>query len=105
MWFKYAHPTWPAWHYTSPTGAVPDLHHALLGNTMVNGGVVAKIGAVCDPGYGYGVSGYLEGDFVSMSSSAGWDMYVVSTSEFSQFCSFTIFVFFNLIQLHLLGNA
>lgn len=104
MWFKYAHPTWPAWHYTSPTGAVPDLHHALLG-TKLGGGIAFDYNSVCDPGYGYGLSADLKGDFVSMSSSAGWDLSTVNTPEFSVFCSFTIFVFFNLIQLPLLDNA
>jgi len=77
MWFKYAHPTWPAWHYTSPTGAVPDLHHALLGNQL-GGGIAMDLNTVCDPGYGYGLTAELGGDFVSMSSAIAWDMVGVS---------------------------
>ena len=66
MWLKFAQPTWPAWHFTSPTGSVPDLHHALLG-TQLGGGVAYELNTVCDPGYGYGLSADLVGDFVSMS--------------------------------------
>jgi hypothetical protein len=92
MWFKYAHPTWPAWHYTSPTGAVPDLHHALLGNKL-GGGIAFELNSVCDPGYGYGLSANLLGDFVSMSSSAVRDMVMVSTPEFSVISLHHIYVF------------
>ena len=77
MWYKYAHPTWPAWHFTSPTGAVPDLHHALLGKPL-GGGIAMDYNTICDPGYGYGLSADLIGDFVSMSSATGWDLSTVS---------------------------
>ena len=65
-----------SWHYTSPLGVNPDLHHALLGRDL-NGGL-AYPGVLCDPELGFGVSTGLNGDFVSMGNSVIWDMKVVS---------------------------
>ena len=64
-----------SWHYTSPSGIKPDLHHALLGKDL--GGGVAYVGVICNPGVGFGVSGGISGAFVSMGNAAIWDMTVV----------------------------
>jgi hypothetical protein len=65
------------WHYTSPFGIKPDLHHALLKRDL--GGGRAYIGTICDSSWGFGVSGGLKGNFVSMGNAVVWDMMVVST--------------------------
>ena len=64
-----------SWHYTSPLGINPDLHHALLGREL--GGGAAYPGKICDPGWGFGVSGGVKGSFVSLDNGAVWDMMVV----------------------------
>ncbi len=64
------------WHYTSPSGIKPDLHHALLGESI--GGGKAGVGVICDPLRGFGMSSSLKGNFVSMDSAIVWDMVVVS---------------------------
>lgn len=89
MWKKYT-ASLPKWHYTSPTGVVPDLHHALLGNQL--GGGVAFLSRVCDPRFGYGVSASLQGSFDSLDSAAVWDMFVVSRSRNGRF-----YVFYHLV--------
>lgn len=58
------------WHY-----AGIDLHHALLANTNLAGGL-ASLGAICDPEQGFGVSGSIKGDFVSLDAATLWDVYV-----------------------------
>ena len=66
------------WHYTSPSGIKPDLHHGLLGRDL--GGGLAGIGVMCSSASGFAVSTGLRGDFVSMGNAAVWDMMVVSSS-------------------------
>ncbi len=66
------------WHYTSPSGIKPDLHHGLLGRDL--GGGLAGIGVMCSSALGFAVSTGLRGDFVSMGNAAVWDMMVVSSS-------------------------
>ncbi len=69
-----------SWHYTSPSGVNPDLHHAILGKDL-GGGVALMVGGgdvLCNPDAGFGVSTGLNGDFVSMGNSVIWDMKVVS---------------------------
>ena len=56
-----------SWHYTSPSGINPDLHHALLGRGL--GGGRAYGGVPCNPGLGFRVSSGPIGDFVSMGNS------------------------------------
>ena len=63
------------WHYTSPLGIVPDLHHALLTNL---GGGLAHVGQICSPKLGFGVSAGLTGDFQSMNQATVTDMRRVS---------------------------
>ena len=63
-----------SWHYTSPSGKEPDLHHGLLSRTL--GGGRASLNAICDPRRGFGLSGDLSGNFVSMDSAVMWDIFV-----------------------------
>jgi hypothetical protein len=67
------------WHYTSPSGIKPDLHHALLRRDL--GGGIAYVGTICNSNFGFGVSGGIVGNFVSMGNAAVWDMVVVSSTE------------------------
>ena len=64
------------WHYTSPEGIQPDLHHALLSRDL--GGGIAYLGQICNSDYGFGLSTTLSGDYASMGSAVVWDMMVVS---------------------------
>ena len=64
-----------SWHFTSPSGIKPDLHHALLGKVLRGG--MAYVGVICNPLGGFGVSGDISGAFVSMGNAAIWDMIVV----------------------------
>jgi hypothetical protein len=68
------------WHYTSPSGIKPDLHHALLGKVM-DGGCAFVGDVICDSSAGFGISGNLVGNFVSMDNAVVWDISVVSCSE------------------------
>ena len=67
------------WHYTSPSGIQPDLHHALLGEKI--GGGLAGVGVICDPSQGFGMSSSLEGNFVSMDNAVVWDISVVRSTK------------------------
>lgn len=67
-----------SWHYTSPSGINPDLHHALLGRDL--GGGRAGIGSICDSTSGFGVRGGVTGSFGSLDNSAVWDTVVVSNN-------------------------
>jgi hypothetical protein len=67
------------WHYTSPSGIKPDLHHALLGESI--GGGKAGVGVICDPARGFGMSSSLKGNFVSMDNAVVWDISVVSSTK------------------------
>ena len=51
------------WHYTSPSGIKPDLHHTLIEESISGG--KAGVGVICDPLRGFGVSGSLKGNFFS----------------------------------------
>ncbi len=64
------------WHYTSPEGIKPDLHHALLSKNL--GGGIAYLGQICSSSYGFGLSANLSGNYVSMDNAVVWDMMVVS---------------------------
>ena len=64
------------WHYTSPLGIVPDLHHALL--TKKLGGGLANLGQICSSQKGFGLSSGLQGDFQSMNQATVMDMRRVS---------------------------
>ena len=64
------------WHYVSPTGVTPDLHHALLSKDL--GGGIAYLGVLCNPNYGFGLSGSLSGNYRGMGNPLVWDMMVVS---------------------------
>ena len=55
-----------SWH--SPN---VDLHHALLGGI---GGGIAYIGVVCRSDWGFGLTGGMQGDFISMNQPVIWDM-------------------------------
>ena len=66
------------WHFTSPSGVKPDLHHALLGNL---GGGMAFLSAMCNGELGFGVSAGLVGKYRSMSEATVYDMWVVSYSN------------------------
>ncbi len=79
MTAKFGRSSSVGWHYTSPSGIKPDLHHALLGRSI--GGGVAYLGTICDSRYGFGVSGSLVGNFVSMDNAVIWDISVVSRVE------------------------
>ena len=63
------------WHYTSPQGIKPDLHHALLSKAL--GGGIAYMGVICNSDYGFGLSASLNGNYVSMGNAVVWDMMVV----------------------------
>ena len=52
------------WHYTSPSGIMPDLHHALLSRNL--GGGIAYLGTICNPNYGFGLSASLNGNYRRM---------------------------------------
>ena len=65
-----------SWHYTSPSGVKPDLHHALLGKDLKGG--IAYVGVICREDYGFGLSASLSGSYRSMSNAVVWDMMVVS---------------------------
>jgi hypothetical protein len=65
-----------SWHFTSPTGVKPDLHHALLSKNL--GGGIAYIGVICSSTYGFGLSASLSGSYRSMGNGVVWDMNVVS---------------------------
>jgi len=67
------------WHYTSPSGVKPDLHHALLSKNL--GGGIAFIGVICRSDYGFGLSASLSGSYRSMSNAVVWDMMVVSCTD------------------------
>ena len=43
-----------SWHFTSPTGVTPDLHHALLSKNL--GGGIAYVGVICSSTNGFGLS-------------------------------------------------
>jgi len=45
------------WHYTSPSGVKPDLHHALISRDL--GGGIAYVGVICHSDYGFGLSASL----------------------------------------------
>lgn len=64
-----------SWHYTSPSGVNPDLHHAILGKDL--GGGVAYGAVLCNPNHGFGVSAGLKGNFVDMGNPVIWDIMVV----------------------------
>jgi hypothetical protein len=74
---KFARSASVGWHYTSPDGIKPDLHHALLSKSL--GGGIAYVGAICNSDYGFGLSADLSGSYVSMGNNVVWDMMVVST--------------------------
>ena len=74
---KFGRSSSVGWHYTSPSGIEPDLHHALLNRDL--GGGRAYIGTICSSSNGFGVSGGLMGNFVSMGNAVVWDLMVVST--------------------------
>ena len=63
-----------SWHYTSPEGIQPDLHHALLSKYL--GGGIAYVGTICNQDYGFGLSAGLSGSYQSMGNALVWDMYV-----------------------------
>ena len=65
-----------SWHYISPEGVWPDLHHALLSKSL--GGGIAYKGVLCMSDFGYGLSGDLSGSYQSMDNAVVWDMMVVS---------------------------
>ena len=67
------------WHYTSPSGVKPDLHHALLSKNL--GGGKAYLGVICDSDYGFGLSASLSGSYRSLSNAVVWDMVVVSYTD------------------------
>ena len=77
MTAKFGRSSTVGWHYTSPTGIKPDLHHALLNRDL--GGGRASLGVICSSSSGFGVSGGIVGNFVSMGNAAVWDMMVVRT--------------------------
>ena len=65
-----------SWHFTSPTGVKPDLHHALLSKNL--GGGIAYVGVICSSTNGFGLSASLSGSYRSMGNGVVWDMNVVS---------------------------
>jgi hypothetical protein len=79
MTAKFGRSSSVGWHYTSPTGIKPDLHHALLGRDL--GGGIAYLGTICNSNFGFGVSSGIEGNFVSMGNAVVWDISVVSSTE------------------------
>ena len=64
-----------AWHYTSGNGI--DLHHALLGNPDLRGGV-ANLRTVCNPQWGFGMSGNVAGSISNIGGTVYWDLVVVA---------------------------
>ncbi len=76
MAFKYARSASVGWHYTSPDGIKPDLHHALLSKNL--GGGIAYMAVICDSSAGFGLSAELSGNYLSMGNAIVWDMLVVS---------------------------
>lgn len=65
-----------AWHYSDPvTGETPDLHHAILYKSL--GGGIAYLSAVCNSGYGYGVSAGVKGSMQDIGGEMFWDLTVV----------------------------
>jgi hypothetical protein len=76
MTTRYARSAVDGWHYTSPEGIKPDLHHALLSNNL--GGGIAYMGVICDSSGGFGLSASLRGNYLSMGNAVIWDMKVVS---------------------------
>jgi len=63
------------WHYT--TGGGVDLHHALLGRDL--GGGMAYGGdypVICEPWWGYGVSGGIAGTAADLNGEIFWDIFV-----------------------------
>jgi hypothetical protein len=72
----YSRTATQGWHYTSPNGIKPDLHHAVLGKNL--GGGIAYVGVICRQDYGFGLSASLSGGYASMSNAVVWDMMVVS---------------------------
>lgn len=65
-----------AWHYIdSATGHTPDLHHGIFYKSM--GGGIAYLTAVCDSGYGYGVSAGVRGSLDDIGGEMFWDLTVV----------------------------
>ncbi|KAL3823124.1 hypothetical protein ACHAXA_006454 [Cyclostephanos tholiformis] len=70
----YSRPYGGPFHYTSPEGIQPDLHHALLSKSL--GGGIAYKGVLCRADYGFGLSGSLSGSYWSMSNAVVWDMMV-----------------------------
>jgi hypothetical protein len=74
MQSKYANSS--SWHFTSPAGIKPDLHHALLSKNF--GGGIANEGVICDSENGFGLSADLNGSYQSMDNAVAWDMMVVS---------------------------
>jgi hypothetical protein len=65
-----------SWHYASPSGVQPDLHHALLSRNL--GGGIAYLGVLCNPNFGFGLSASLSGSYRGMGNALVWDMMVVS---------------------------
>jgi len=59
----------PTWHHPNT-----DLHYALLSGR--NFGGQAYIGELCSPSYGCGVTGNLNGNYVSMDQRVMWDMMI-----------------------------
>lgn len=78
----FARPYGAAFHYTSPSGIQPDLHHALLSRGL--GGGIAYKGVICRADYGFGVSGGLTGGYLSMSNALVWDMMVVRLCQITK---------------------
>ena len=63
------------WHYTGGGGI--DLHHALLGRDL--GGGMAYGGdysVICEPWWGYGVSGNIMGHITDINGGVFWDIFV-----------------------------
>ena len=73
------------WHYASPSGVQPDLHHALLSRDL--GGGIAYLGGLCNPTYGFGLSGSLSGNYRGMGNALVWDMMVVSSIPVGGVCA------------------
>ena len=73
---KYGRSASVGWHYTSPDGIKPDLHHALLSKNL--GGGIAYIGVICNSTVGFGLSAELSGDYLNIGNAIVWDILVVS---------------------------
>jgi hypothetical protein len=67
-----------SWHFTSPSGVNPDLHHLLLGNRRVDGGGKAYQEKLCYSNWGFSFSNGLTGSYQSMSEETVYDMWIVS---------------------------